>query len=211
MHPNPAFRQETTAHNIEFARESGFGMLAASGADAPLLSHIPFLLSPDGMLAEFHLVRSNPIAAALKSGPLPARLAVLGPHGYVSPDWYGIDDQVPTWNYAAVHLTGEVRLGDDDTLRDLLDRQSAHFESRLAPKPEWTTAKMAPDALSRMMRQIVPCRMDVSQIDGTWKFSQNKPGSARLAAADHMEGYGYGSEIRLLAAMMRAPAVKDGD
>lgn len=205
MHPNPIFRKEAEAKNIEFARETGFGMLAVATPETPLISHIPFLLSEDGTRAEFHLVRSNPIARALK-GPALARLAVQGAHSYVSPDWYGIDDQVPTWNYLAVHLVGEVELRPQDDMRDLLDRQSALFEDRLLPKPPWTTSKMTPEVLDRMMRQIVPCRMSVTQIDGTWKLSQNKPDDVRLSAADHMDGYGFGSEVRLLSGLMRGVA-----
>jgi len=61
---------------------------------APLLSHVPFLLSEDGRRAELHLVRSNPICRA---APGAARIAVSGSDGYVSPDQYGIPGQVPTW------------------------------------------------------------------------------------------------------------------
>src|SRR6056297_3109500 len=74
MHPNPAFRQADAARNIAFVRAQGFGLLAVATGDPPLISHIPFLLSEDGTRAEFHLVRSNPIAR-LMSDPLPARLA----------------------------------------------------------------------------------------------------------------------------------------
>ncbi len=206
MHPNPVFRKETAAQNISFAQELGFGMLAVTLPDtdptAPLISHIPFLLSDDGTLAEFHLVRSNPIARALKS-PLMARLAIQGAHSYVSPDWYDVADQVPTWNYIAVHLVGEVELRPQAEMRDLLDRQSAYYEKRLIPKPPWKTEKMTPDVLEKMMRQIVPCRMRVDQIDGTWKLGQNKPDDVRMRAADHMDAYGFGSDIRVLAALMQ--------
>jgi len=162
----------------------------------------------DGARAEFHLVRSNPIARALVDGPLPARLAVQGPHSYVSPDWYGIADQVPTWNYIAVHLTGEAFLQPQEALHDLLDRQSALFEDRLVPKPPWTTAKMTPGVLDRMMRQIVPCAMRITAIDGTWKLGQNKTEDARLSAADHIDGHGIGQEVRLLCALMRGAATE---
>ncbi|WP_371229157.1 FMN-binding negative transcriptional regulator [Roseovarius sp. 2305UL8-3] len=204
MHPNQIFRKTPEARNIAFAREIGFGMLAISTPGAPLISHIPFLLSEDGRLAEFHLVRSNPIARAMKDGAVAARIAVQGPHSYISPDWYGIDDQVPTWNYVAVHLTGDITLAPEEGLLNLLDRQSEGLEARLAPKQPWVTDKVSDGVMERMMRQIVPCRMEVTQIDGTWKFSQNKIDSARHLAADHVDGYGMGSEVRLLAAMMRA-------
>ncbi|MEQ8900786.1 MAG: FMN-binding negative transcriptional regulator [Roseovarius sp.] len=204
MHPNPAFRQADAPRNIAFARAQGFGLLAVATGDAPLISHIPFLLSEDGTRAEFHLVRSNPIAR-LMSDPLPARLAVQGPHSYVSPDWYGVEDQVPTWNYVAVHLVGQVRLQPQERMRDLLDRQSAGFESRLAPKPEWRAEKMTPEVLERMMRQIVPCEMRVDEIAGTWKLGQNKPEDVRLRAADPLEAAGQGQEVATLARLMRTP------
>ncbi len=69
------------------------------------MANIPFVLSPDGKVGDLHLLKSNPIARMLVA-PLPARLAVSGPDSYVSPDWYRLDGQVPTWNYVAVHLTG---------------------------------------------------------------------------------------------------------
>ena len=205
MHPNPNFRKETDVQNIAFARELGFGMLAVTTPDAPLVSHIPFLLSEDGALVEFHLVRSNPIVRVPKT-PVQARLAVQGAHSYVSPDWYEIADQVPTWNYLAVHLVGKVELRPPDEMRDLLDRQSAYYEERLLPKVPWTADKMTPEVLDRMMRQIVPCRMTVDRIEGTWKLSQNKPDDVRLRAADYMDGFGFGSEVRMLAALMRGVA-----
>jgi len=146
-------------------------------------------------------VRSNPIVRALTE-PRAAKIAVAGPDGYVSPDWYGVEDQVPTWNYVAVHLTGELELRPHDELQGLLDRQSAFYEQRLLPKPPWTTDKMTPEALDRMMRMIVPCRMQVDDIQGTWKLNQNKPGAARFAAADQVGG-GIGVDLAKLATLMR--------
>lgn len=201
MHPNPVFHDAETEQNLNFARERGFGVLAVAGEGAPLISHVPFLLSEDGEWAELHLVRSNPIVRAL-TGALPAKLAVSGPDGYVSPDWYGVADQVPTWNYIAVHLTGELELLPDAELRGLLDRQSAFYEARLAPKPPWTTGKMDPEALTRMMRMIVPARMRVTGVDGTWKLSQNKSDEARAGAADAIAG-GVGAQLAELSALMR--------
>ncbi len=207
MHPNPAYRGASAGFNLDFARQQGFGMLAVAADGAPLVSHIPFVLNDAGDVAEFHLVRSNPIARLAAGAP--ARLAVQGPHSYVSPDWYGAVDQVPTWNYIAVHLMGEIAPRPAEELRVLLDRQSAEFEDRLAPKTPWTAAKMTPDLLDRMMRQIVPYRMTVTEVQGTWKLNQNKPDAVRRSAADHVDAYGMGQETRLLAALMRG-AVDSG-
>lgn len=200
MHPNRAFRDAGDARNLAFAREQGFGILTvANGTDAPLVSHVPFLLNEAGIEARLHLARPNPIVAAL-SAPLPARLVISGPHGYISPDWYGVEDQVPTWNYVAVHLTGMLELTPQDGLHDLLDLQSAEFEARLPKKP-WTSDKMTEGLMERMMRAIVPARLAITEVDGTWKFSQNKPEAVRLSAAEGVEAAGDPA----LAALMRNP------
>ena len=185
MHPNPAFRGTHRLLNLKFAAERGFGILSINAKNGPLLSHVPFLLAPDGQSLDLHLVRSNPIARAV-TDPTPAVVAVQGPDAYISPDWYGLPDQVPTWNYVAVHLRGQIERLPDGSMRDMLDRQSADFERRLAPKPPWTTDKMTPEVLDRMMRSILPFRMLIETVDGTWKLNQNKPEAARLAAADNV-------------------------
>ncbi|MFQ6546783.1 FMN-binding negative transcriptional regulator [Aestuariibius sp. 2305UL40-4] len=203
MHPNPAFRKAETGQNLAFARSRAFGTLAINAEGGPLISHVPFLIAPDGRSADLHLVRSNPILRQL-AAPQPAVIAVTGPDGYISPDWYGVDDQVPTWNYIAVHLRGQLSTLDAGDMRDMLDRQSAAYEDRL-PKHPWTTGKMTPDVLNRMMRQIVPCRMAIEKIDGTWKLGQNKPDEVRGAAAGHLTDSSIGSELDALAGLMRDP------
>lgn len=202
MHPNPIFHDADAARNLRFMRERGFGVLAASGPDGPLMSHIPFLMSEAGDTVLLHLVRSNPIVRLLKT-PQPVRLAVSGGDSYISPDWYGIPDQVPTWNYVAVHATGTLEQLPEAMLRTAIDAQSAMFEALLAPKKPWHSDKMAPEVMTRMMRQIVACKITVSQVDGTWKLNQNKPDDVRLAAADHVAAFGMGSDLAVLAAMMR--------
>lgn len=202
MHPNPVFHDADTSRNIAFARARAFGVLAVNADDGPFLSHVPFLLSDDATSADLHLVRSNPIAR-MGSGPHRAKIVVSGPDSYVSPDWYAVVDQVPTWNYIAVHLTGTLERLPQDAMRDMLDRQSAAYEDQLIPKTPWTTAKMTPEVLEKMMRMIVPFRFTVTGIDGTWKLGQNKPEEVRIAAAMQMAEHGIGSETQDIARMMR--------
>ena len=204
MHPNPIFRQAATQQNLGFARDRGFGVLSINGARGPLMAHIPFLLNAAGDHADLHLVRSNPIVRALAEPQL-AVIIISGPDSYVSPDWYGVTDQVPTWNYVAVHLRGRLELLPDDDMRHLLDRQSAHFEDQLIPKTPWKTAKMTPGVRDRMMRQILPARLTVAAVDGTWKLGQNKPDEVRHRAARQVQTCAIGTDTALLAALMLAP------
>ncbi len=202
MHPNPIYRTRSARVNLDFVRAIGFGQLCVNAEPAPLVSHVPFLLDAPGQEIALHLVRSNPIVRLLQT-PQVARLVVSGAHGYISPDWYGIEDQVPTWNYVAVHLTGQLELRPQEELRSVLEDLSAHFEAQLAPKPVWTLDKMTPEALARMERQIVPIRMRITEIDGTWKLSQNKPDAARIGAARALAGSGIGAGTAQLSALMQ--------
>jgi len=199
MHPNPAFRKEDRARHLAFANSRSFGTLAANDVNGPLLAHVPFLLSDDGSSADLHLVRSNTIA---RLGSVKAAISVTGPDGYVSPDWYEVPDQVPTWNYVAVHLRGTLEPLPHEEMRSMLDRQSAHFEKHLRPKTPWTTAKMTPEVLDRMMRAILPFRLHIADVQGTWKLNQNKDDKARIRAADQIEA-GIGAELAELARLMR--------
>lgn len=202
MHPNPAFRKVTGDETLAFVRARAFGVLAVNAEAGPLLSHVPFLLSEDGASADLHLVRSNPIA---RLDGVAAVIAVSGPDGYVSPDWYGVEDQVPTWNYVAAHIRGRLERLGDGLMRDMLDRQSAAYESRLLPKRPWTADKMSEGALDRLMRQILPFRLHVERIDATWKLNQNKPEAARIGAAEAMARSAVGQETGTLSALMRDP------
>lgn len=208
MHPNPAFRATPEARARAFAARRSFGLLTAAGEHGPIASHVPFLL--DGDRVEAHLVRATPLARALSGGPVAALLVVSGPDGYVSPDWYGEPDKVPTWNYVAVHLAGHLALADADSLHGHLERLSARFEAELAPKPAWTHHKMTPGVMERMMRAIVPVTLTVTGVESTFKLNQNRAPEARRGAADHLAaGTTPGNETAALADLMRA--VEDGD
>ena len=181
MHSNPSFRRVDEAKSVAAARNHGIGTLCVNGPDGPLMSHIPFLLSEDGARVEAHLTRSNPILRAIET-PRPALLAVSLGEAYISPDWYGVDDQVPTLNYIAIHLRGALGALPAAELRAHVDRLSAHFEGKLDKLP-WTSDKMSDGVMERMMRAIVPVEMRVDNVQSTWKLNQNKASEQRLAAA----------------------------
>jgi transcriptional regulator len=204
MHPNPAFRQTPRDQNLAFARARGFGVLTINGPDGPLAAHVPFLLAENAGHADLHLARSNPIARAAL--PLPALIAISGPDAYVSPDWYGpheeVPDQVPTWNYVAVHLRGVLEPLPDETLPAHVDALSAEHEARIDGKTPWTSAKMTEGAMPRMMRMILPFRLRITGVEGTWKLNQNKPDDVRLRAAEALARRDPGAQG--IAALMRA-------
>jgi transcriptional regulator len=159
-----------------FAEARGFGTICAWDGKRPIASLLPFYLSyaDDGTpQAAFHVARHNPLVN-LADGTSSWLMAVSGADAYVSPDWYASPDQVPTWLYQAVHLTGPVRKQSDSELGPHLDALSAKFENWLAPKPPWTLSKMTAGRLDAMKKAIVGLVMTVEEIEGSFKLNQHK-------------------------------------
>ena len=175
MHPNRTFAWEDEAAMLAFIAEIAFATIAVEG---PAVVHAPVLVAQPGRL-RFHVSRGN----RAKLDGRRAIVSVLGPDAYISPDWYGQDDQVPTWNYLGVEAEGPLRRLDEAELADLLDGLSAAHEARLAPKPSWTRAKLTPGRFEAMLKAIIGYELAIEELRGTRKLGQNKDEAVRRAAA----------------------------
>jgi transcriptional regulator len=138
---------------------------------------------------EFHVARANPLAA-LAQGQGTWMVAVQGADAYVSPDWYASSDQVPTWLYEAVQLTGPVRVIPPEGMMAHLDALSAHFEAGLAPKPAWTIERLSSERRDLLMQAIVAVEMTVESIEGSFKLNQHKSDADYIAVARALRGQG---------------------
>jgi transcriptional regulator len=182
MHPNRKFHLTDRVEMAALAGDIGFGALIVQTGEGLRAVHVPFLIGGGG--ARFHVSRGNAVYSALAAG-CDALLVVEGPHAYVSPDWYGLEDRVPTWNYVAVELSGPVLPLDADGLVALVDALSDAHERRLAPKPAWTKDKMSPGRYDGLLKAIAGFELRIRDWRGTAKLDQDKPPEvrARLAAA----------------------------
>lgn len=185
MYVPPRFKPERAA-SLAFAEARGFGVVCAHDGRKPVASPLPFCLDygSDGTpYAAFHVARGNGLAA-LADGKSPWLIAVTGADAYVSADWYLSPDQVPTWLYQAVHLSGPVHVMSDDDLGRHVDALSEKFETRLAPKPPWTSAKMTAGRLNAMKKGIVGLVMTVEDVEGSLKLNQHKSDADHIAVAN---------------------------
>jgi transcriptional regulator len=207
MYIHPAFTIDR-AEALRILRERGFGLFVVTANDGPVAVHVPFLVDEgagDRLTVTLHVARANPIHTVIASGAR-ALLACQGPDAYISPDWYGIADQVPTWTYTAVHLTGTARLLPEPDYRAHVDRLSAMFEARLAPKKAWTSDKMDQTRLAAMLKAIVVVSLEVDRIEGQMKLSQHKGAPARRGAIAGLEGRGDAASLAIAALMQEALA-----
>jgi transcriptional regulator len=203
MYTPPMFKSDRAA-SLAFAEARGFGLACAWDGAKPVASPLPFYLTfaGDGTpQALFHVARHNPLIK-LADGSTPWLLAVSGADAYVSPDWYVSPDQVPTWLYQVVHLTGTVRVLSDDELAEQIDTLSAKFEGRLLPKKPWVSSKMTAGRLEALKKAIVGLVMTVDSIEGSFKLNQHKSDADYTALADAL-AVQPDNDAHVIAGLMR--------
>ena len=175
MYNPPHFTISDVGWAHDFIRRHTFATLVAVIDGAVHLAHAPLVLdqqpAPLGA-AYFHLARSNPIAG-IENGSI-VKMGVMGPHAYVSPDWYETPEQVPTWNYMAVEASGRVQRLDEAESISHLTRLAAEQEGSLAPKPAWSPARLPERRLKQLLLGIVPFRLSFDTLEAKAKLSQNR-------------------------------------
>ena len=198
----PQFRIEES-RTLAFAAERGFGVIVAADERGPRGSHVPFIIAQreTGVIVQIHLTARNPLVE-LADGVRRFLLIVSGDDAYVSNDWYASRDNVSTWLYEAVHLSGVAHLREHDENRSHGDALLAVSEARL-PKQPWDLAQMEPTKRETMLASIRIIDLVVDQIEGQSKLNQHKRDEDHVAVAEQL-ARAEKTGSRRLAEKMRA-------
>ena len=196
MHPNGIFEWTEREAMLAFLGETAFATIVVLTPSGARIAHAPLLVCGEDRL-RFHLSRRNAAADAESARAL---VSCIGPHAYLSPDWYGTSDQVPTWNYLAVECEGGLTRLPDGELAGLVDALSAVHEARLRPKPSWTSAKMSPGRFEAMLQAIVGFELRIEALRGTRKLGQNKRAEEMAGACAGLRGAGQHEMAALIEA-----------
>ncbi len=164
------YRQENQEALTAFIRSHPFGMLISARDNMPVVTHIPFELTEENgepvLLA--HISAANPHKHQLNSGVVVA--VFTGPHTYVSAALYD-HPNVSTWNYTAVHVTGEISEQQPDELSAHLLRMMQHYD---AGKPTANLKHLPEGMFERMQHGVYGFRIRIHKMEGAWKLSQNR-------------------------------------
>jgi len=187
------FREDRTDVLHQAMRRIGFATLVTQNLDA---NHLPMLL--EGNVLRGHVARANPV---WKSGEGTGLAIFLGPHAYVSPNWYPSKAEtgraVPTWNYITVHARGSVRwIQDGEWLRaNVTALSQAHEAGRPAP---WQVSDAPASYIESLLRAIVGFELTIDSLQGKYKLSQNRDAADRAGVREAFEGEGQTEIARLM-------------
>ena len=160
----------------DIMRQYNFATLISQTDAGPMISHLPLRFSPSDSGHGFifgHLAKPNP---HWKLWAKDKRITVLfhGPHAYISPRWYEpAPDNVPTWNYAVVHVQGEIEIIGQET--DAFKEMTALVKQH---DPNWPLELSERDRKG-MMAGIVVFQIKIQAIEAKFKLNQNHPAKNR--------------------------------
>ena len=205
MYTPSSFRETRTEVLHSLVHNCPFATVVTAGAGGINANHLPFELV-DGVL-HGHVARGNELA---KLDGAEVLVIFHGPQGYISPNWYPSKQvtgrEVPTWNYAVVHVHGRLRVTEDaGWLRELLERLTDRHEAGL-PQP-WRVTDAPADHIESSLRAIVGLEIAIERIEGKFKLSQNHPVANRRGVIEGLRERGAAGDAALSEAMSNAMQV----
>lgn len=178
--------------------ENGFGILVSTVDTKLWASHIPLVLSADGAELTGHVSRGNKASKNFSNGE-EVLCIFQGAHTYISSSWYN-HENVPTWNYQAAHVYGTLHVLEGDALLQSLKALTNKYEQH-SEKPV-TIEGMNADYLHKEMKGIVGFKIAITQVEASFKLSQNRDTENYRLIIENLEKRGD-SQSLLIAEEMK--------
>ena len=184
-----------------FMRAHSFGMLVSRDLTA---THLPFIFDEAEKAVFAHMAKANQQWRELDGQEVMVIFA--GPHSYISPRWYSSAPNVPTWNYAAAHMYGTLKLVTDDINLAIMKQLVEVYD------PGLTADKtiMDDEYVDKLQKATVGFRIDVTRIEAKEKLNQHKKAEDQAGVfAALQEATDYNA--RALAAYMEKRRLGTGE
>lgn len=183
------FKQQNPEEVKSFLQQNSFGILVSQQDGKPWATHIPLELDINAKGEEVlvgHVSRGNKQWKGFdESNDV---LAIFnGPHAYISSSWYD-HENVPTWNYIAVHIYGKIRIVEGEelltSLKKLVNKYEAHSKNPV------TVEGMSKKFLENELRGIVGFEILITEIQAAYKLSQNRDDKNKENIIEELESRG---------------------
>jgi len=175
------FSEEREDEIIRIINTHSLATLVANGNSDLVANHIPFLLDITDTKQKVltgHVARNNPIVDEVRSG---SEVLVIyqASDSYISPNWYptkrDTHKQVPTWNYQAVHLYGNLEFIDDARfIRGVVGRLTKLHEEKIGETKPWKMDDAPSDYINEMINAVIGIKINITKVSAKSKLSQNK-------------------------------------
>ena len=155
----------------KFIQSNSFGMIVTEDQGKPLAPHLPLIFQKNGddYYISGHIAKGNPQWKTL-NGNGNVLIIYQGAHAYVSSSWYE-KENVPTWNYQAVHLYGEATVLNEQETIDGLKTLLTKYEQNRENPVLWDNLA---ENTQMQAKAIVGFKVKIKKIEAAYKMSQNR-------------------------------------
>ncbi|MBA3971061.1 MAG: FMN-binding negative transcriptional regulator [Bacteroidetes bacterium] len=183
MYIPPYYKEENEQILIEFMEAHSFANLISTSNSKILATHLPFVIEKraKGLVLVSHMAKANPQWETFTANDV--LVIFQGPHAYISPTNYEKQQNVPTWNYIAVHASGKARIiSEPGEVMNLMEKTINNFEKQFYE--QWKS--LPPEYVNGMLKAIVAFEIEVTELAGKFKLSQNKTKNEQLHIIDSL-------------------------
>jgi transcriptional regulator len=179
--------------------ENSFATLISQHNGEPYASHLPFLLNKDERALYGHFARANGQWKDIQNQQV--LVIFQGPHSYISPSWYETKDAVPTWNYVAAHIYGEMEIVENEAeVFDSLRQMVKKYEN---PNSSFRLDDVDSSYVEGLSKGIVGFKISITRMEGKAKLSQNHPVERQKLVIQQLEKTSFENNIKI-ADLMKA-------
>lgn len=195
------YKNENQAEIEQFLHENGFAILVNQTNGKLWATHIPLILGTNSNGKQIligHISKLNPQAESFKQND--EVLAIFsGSHSYISSSWYD-HENVPTWNYLAVHVYGKVQLHSNEESIEGLKKLVNKYEAK-SEKP--IRIEDLSEKTMREARGIVSFEIEITSIEAQKKLSQNRDDKNYQNIISELEKTNENQAIEIAKAMKK--------
>jgi len=184
---------------VAFMREFNFATLVTARDDLPFATHLPFVieLRDEKVCLLAHLAKANPHAEQFRETEV--LVIFQEPHAYISPLLYEKVENVPTWNYVAVHAYGRLKTFPQVENLGILEKQVKAFDPNYF---ETNWQQISGEYKKNLAKGVIAFEIEVTDLQGKKKLSQNKTGKDAQNVIEAFEQSDHENE-RLIAEYMK--------
>ncbi|MFJ9290652.1 FMN-binding negative transcriptional regulator [Bacillus halotolerans] len=185
----PKYYKVTNVDDIwDFVQNNSFGTIITTAQGKPIATHLPLQLMKEGdtYYITGHIAYGNPQWRTFETCE-DVLVMFQGPHAYISSSWYE-KENVPTWNYQAVHVYGTASILNEEELKHDLTMLLQKYEKNRENPVLWD--KLSPQLLESQLKGIVGFKMKVEEIQASYKLSQNRNEKDYMNIIDQLRNEG---------------------
>lgn len=183
-----------TEEIVAFMQQFSFASIITAKNNYPIATHLPFIVSTrdDKVILTSHFARANEHWQEIETT---TSLVIFSePHAYISPKHYDNPVSVPTWNYIAVHAYCQGKLiMDTEKTFTILEETIMTYETGY--KQQWDSLPM--DYKLKMQKGIVAFELEVIDLQGKKKLSQNKTPAEQQRIIEDLSNSGNDNESQI--------------